>query len=141
LGYGNPLRGDDGAGWRVAEAIAERWAHKVLVRTAQQPLAEWAADLSEADVAYFVDASVSTLEPRLQRLAIAPEVIRVASHDLDPAQILHLTHVVYGRTPRGFAVHVPAVDFEFSESLSTVASGGVRAAVCLLNNHISHLEG
>ena len=57
-GYGNPLRGDDGVGWWVADAIARRWRDHITVLAGQQPLPEWSLALARADVAYFVDASV-----------------------------------------------------------------------------------
>src|SRR5579859_558099 len=56
-GYGNPLRGDDGVGWRVAEAVAEKWGERVCALTGQQPTPEWAPVLAAADIACFVDAT------------------------------------------------------------------------------------
>ena len=58
-GYGNPLRGDDGAGWRVACAVRERYAGRpdVEVLAGQQPVPEWAPVLAGAGVAYLVDAA------------------------------------------------------------------------------------
>jgi hydrogenase maturation protease len=140
FGYGNPLRGDDGAGWRVAEAFGANRSGHVLVRKGLQPLPEWAADLREVDVAYFVDASVSTTEPGLECLALAPETTYFDTHDMDPMHVLSLTRVAYGRAPRAYVVHVPAMEFDFSESLSPVACAGVCAAVRLLDDHISHLD-
>ena len=58
-GDGNPLRGDDGAGWRVACAVRERYAGRpdVEVLAGQQPVPEWAPVLAGAGVAYLVDAA------------------------------------------------------------------------------------
>lgn len=133
LGYGNPLRGDDGAGWRVAEAIAERWAGLLVVRTGQQLVPEWAADLQTADIAYFVDASLGVDEPKLDPLRPDGEVAAIDGHDMGPAQLLRLARGVYGSTPRASVLHVPAANFEFSDTLSPVAAAGVRQATCLLN--------
>jgi hydrogenase maturation protease len=63
VGYGNPLRGDDGVGWRVAEAIAQRWADHVTIRVGQQLLPEWAADLADAQVVFIIDASMTNRSP------------------------------------------------------------------------------
>ena len=69
LGFGNPLRGDDGVGWLVAEAAAQRWPGRLVVRTGQQLVPEWAADLTDADVVYFVDASLEVDEAELEALS------------------------------------------------------------------------
>src|SRR4051794_25887596 len=108
IGYGNPLRGDDGVGWRVAEVIAERRAEQVAVRTGQQLVPEWAIDLHDADTAYFVDASIGVDTPELE--PVAPDAVArpIDSHELEPAQLLLLTRLVYGRAPRAFVIHVPA---------------------------------
>jgi len=133
LGYGNPLRSDDGVGWRVAEAIAVRWPGSLIVRTGQNVVPEWAVDLHDADAAYFVDASVDVEEPQLEPLPIDLDSPLMDGHDLTPAQLLRLTRTVYGLAPRAFVVHVPAVNFDFGETLTPVAACGVRGAVCLLN--------
>jgi hydrogenase maturation protease len=136
LGFGNPLRGDDGAGWRVAEAAAQRWPG-LIVCTGQQLVPEWAAELTEADLAYFVDASLEVDEAELEALSTDGYPAPIEGHDLAPAQLLLLTHAVFGRAPRAFVLHVPAVNFDFGETLSPVAAHGVRRAVCLLNTHLS----
>jgi hydrogenase maturation protease len=137
FGYGNPLRGDDGVGWRVAEAVGEEWGGQVLVRTGQQPVPEWVEDLGHADVAYFVDASLVVATPELQLVSTAVDTGPVESHGLNPAQLMGLARAVHGRSPRAFALHVPAVDFDFGDSLSPVAVDGFRAAVRLLDAHIA----
>jgi hydrogenase maturation protease len=77
-GYGNPLRGDDGAGWHVASRLedcrgdpegppgfaAASGGPAVLVLRGQQPVPEWAAALAEADVAYLVDAAPGAARDR-----------------------------------------------------------------------------
>jgi hydrogenase maturation protease len=136
FGYGNLLRGDDAAGWRVAEAVGERWTRRVLVRTAQQPVPEWAADLRDADLACFVDASVAAFAPELRPVSPQVEAPPIDSHDLDPEQLLRLTRAVYGRAPHAFVLHVPGHRFDYSEELSPIATRGVQEAVYLLNVRI-----
>jgi hydrogenase maturation protease len=58
IGFGNPLRGDDGAGWRAAELIAaDLRARGVTVVGRHQLTLELAEDVSEADIVMLVDAS------------------------------------------------------------------------------------
>ena len=56
IGYGNELRGDDGIGPRVAEAVAARNHPGVRVRIVCQLVPELAAELAEARTVIFVDA-------------------------------------------------------------------------------------
>jgi hydrogenase maturation protease len=140
LGYGNPLRDDDGVGWRVAQAVAERWAERLVVRTGQQLVPEWAIDLQDADLAYFVDASVEVQLPKLEHIPCDGRTTLSDSHDLGPAQLLAMTRRVYGRAPDAFILHLPAANFEYGDVLSPLAADGVRRAVCLLNAAIGALN-
>ena len=67
IGYGNPLREDDGIGWRVVEEIENGEIVGVLQSlgncqletvAVHQLLPELAGDVSEAELVIFVDASV-----------------------------------------------------------------------------------
>jgi hydrogenase maturation protease len=145
-GYGSTLRGDDGAGFEVARAIAEGCAADradVRVLLGVQPLPEWAAELAEADVAYFVDAAptaglgaagveVIPIEP-----APAPTSGILDGHAAGPAALLDLAKVLYGRAPRAFLVTVPAEIFGYSDELSTLAASGVGEAVRLLERRVA----
>jgi hydrogenase maturation protease len=133
LGFGNPLRGDDGVGWVVAETAAQRWPGRLLVRTGQQLVPEWAADLSGADVVYFVDASVDVDQAVMEVLSVDEVSTPMDSHDLSPARLMLLARAAFGQAPRGVVLHVPAVNFEFGDTLSPTAASGVRHAERLLN--------
>lgn len=149
VGYGSPLRGDDAAGYEVARAIAGgRVAHRSHVRVlfGIQPLPEWAAELAEADVAYFVDAApvagaapggveVVALEP-----APAPRAGAAAGHAAGPAALLDLARTLYGRAPRAFLVTVPAELFSYADELSVAATAGVGEAVRLIERAITSTE-
>jgi len=137
LACGNPLCGDDGVGWKIAEA-AERDPGfvdvKVVVSQQFTPeLSEW---LRDADVVVFVDAS-STAEPgKVSSFVVeaAQEVPQALSHHLPPASLLALTEHLYGRIPdRAYAVSVGAQSLEPSfgtgNLLEGVLSDPVRAAI------------
>ena len=58
VGYGNPLRSDDGLGWRVAEELSRRLSPpevEVIVRHQLTP--ELADDVRNADAVFFIDAA------------------------------------------------------------------------------------
>src|SRR5258708_39707509 len=112
LGFGNPLRRDDGVGGRIAEALADRWSAKIVVRLGQQLVPEWAADLAVADVAFLVDAShIARRRLRLERLQTMRRPGLVDGHSLEPEDLLRLVATAYGHQPEAYLLHVPAEDF------------------------------
>ncbi len=153
IGYGNPLRGDDGIGWRVIEEIANRQSSIVnrqrdnpqsALRTPQliavhQLLPELAEPISEADLVIFVDASVEGEPGAMAVRAIepAPPQIGAFTHHFDPAGLLGYAREVYGRFPRAYLVTVTAVSLGYSEGLSET----VEAVLPEVLNQIEKLIG
>ena len=157
IGYGNPLRGDDGIGWRVVEEIANRQSsiansqrdnpqstpHSAL-RTPQliavhQLLPELAEPISETDLVIFVDASVEGEPGAIQVRTIEPAPPRIGAftHHFDPAGVLGYAREVYGRFPRAYLVTVPAVSLGYGEGLSET----VEAVLPEVLNQIEKLIG
>jgi len=100
VGYGNPLRGDDGVGWRVAELVAAdprlSGAHVV---TAHQLLPELAVELGEAGLAVLVDARVGEPPGSISVVHVAPCAERGPfGHHLTPAALGALALAVAGRS-------------------------------------------
>jgi hydrogenase maturation protease len=141
IGYGNTLRADDGAGQRVAAAVAE-WAVDGLASYAVHQLTpELAEPLASAELAIFVDArldsgdnvDVQVLEPSRWEGA--------AGHTSDPGSLLALAHTLYGRHPRSWLLTVPAADFSLGEPISSTAERGVQAALVRLAALIEEVVG
>jgi hydrogenase maturation protease len=147
-GYGSPLRQDDGVGWLVASALAERWrgVPAVAVLVGVQPLPEWSAALAEADLAYFVDARpvrggdpggvvVSAVEP-------AGHGGLLDGHAAGPGALLALAAALYGRAPRARIVAVPARGFAVSDRPTEESADEVAQAIRLLDRLIAgHVAG
>ena len=129
LACGNPLRGDDGVGWKIAEALQQDPAYaNVKVIITQQFTPELAEDLRDADTVVFVDASATTAagEVALVELSPAQAMPRMLTHHMPPDSLLKLTQELYGRLPqRAFAVVVGGECFELGEKLTE----GVQAAI------------
>jgi hydrogenase maturation protease len=131
IGIGNDLRGDDGAGPRVARALEGRVAWDVRVAHGLTP--ELADDLARCDVAIFVDASADpalewptwTVHPsRAARTGASP-----FGHALDVPALLALTWTLHERAPTAATLALPARDFALGERLTDEAEDGVRVAV------------
>ncbi len=129
IGYGNPLRGDDGAGPRVADAIAARALPGVRVLAVPQLVPELAEPVAGAGLVVFVDACRATpgAEVRVERAAANRRPVALG-HASDPGTLLALAEGVFGRCPAAWLVRVPAVQFELGEALSAATARGVDAA-------------
>jgi hydrogenase maturation protease len=129
IGYGNTLRGDDGAGPRVVEAVAAM--NYPGVRTLACPLLtpELADPISQARIVLFVDAAVDAPhEVRLRKLEPAGSA-QIMAHAADPRAMLALARDVFGHAPRAWWLTIPAVKFDFGGELSPEAQQGYAKAL------------
>jgi len=149
IGYGNTLRGDDGVGPRVAEAIG----HLRLpgVRTLICPLLtpELADQISRAEKVIFVDAelvagytlqvagsgssnvqpSTCNFQPIRWRKLEPSETSQLMAHAADPRTMLALSRDVFGRLPEAWWLTIPAVELGFSEEFSPAVQRSFAEAV------------
>jgi len=129
IGYGNTLRGDDGVGPRVAEAIEKMNLSGVVTLICQQLSPEHADPISRAKQVVFVDAAVDAPnEVRLRKLE-ANESSQLMAHAADPRTLLALARDVFGQVPVAWWLTIPAVKLGFSEELSPEAQHGFSEAV------------
>ena len=135
LGYGNDLRGDDGVGRRLAEAVESWGLPGVRAASLHQLTPEVADVISDAGLVVFADAS-----PRVEKVCLEP-VMRQAStptgaHQVDPSTVLDLAEVVYDRSPAAWMLHLPAEQFELGAALSESARAGLDEALARLRGLI-----
>jgi hydrogenase maturation protease len=136
-GYGNPLRGDDGVGWRVAEAVAEKWGERVCVLMGQQPAPEWAPELAAADVAFLVDATHEAAPGlRVRRLEPVVGEQLLDGHTLGPEQLLGLAATLYGRVPESYLLLLPIENLDFGERLSPTTARAAKRALRFLDRRL-----
>jgi hydrogenase maturation protease len=136
IGYGNPLRGDDGVGRRVAEIVSGWGLPTVRVLVVHQLTPELAEPLAAADLAIFIDASVAQPGGTTQVQPLDPAVVGAAfGHAGDPRSLLSLARIAFGRNPRAWSITIPATNIAVSEGLSPVAERGSEDAL----RHIARL--
>jgi len=151
VGYGNPLRGDDGVGQAVAQVVARQRGHlPVLAGTdvmcAHQLVPEMALNLSRASFAVFVDAA-SDRRPAgtvtLRRLtAPASQAGRTVAtgagcwEDFSPEGLMGLALELYGNAPPAALVTVGVAGTDLGSALSPAvrlavprAAAAVRLAI------------
>jgi hydrogenase maturation protease len=129
IGYGNTLRGDDGVGPRVAEAVGSLRLPGVRTLVCQQLSPELAAPISLSETVIFVDAAIDA--PReVQLRPLEPgHSTQLMAHAADPRTMLALSRDVFGQVPRAWWLTIPAVKMEFSEDLTPEAQRGFVEAV------------
>jgi len=128
IGYGNTLRGDDGAGAIAAEALTHVAGVDADVHVLHQLLPELAVPLASTDFAIFIDAAVDvdpSLPVRVQEIFPASDSTARDTHFTTPAGLLALTRDLYGACPRALLYSIPAENFAFGAPLSERAKFGV----------------
>ena len=128
VGYGNPLRGDDGVGQAAARALAHEAAiDGAEVVSCHQLMPELAESLATVDLVVFVDAAAG-IEPG--RVVVRP-VQSVAGpsagliHHVAPGALLSLSEKLYGRSPEAFLVTVGAGSLALGEGLSEAVAAAL----------------
>jgi hydrogenase maturation protease len=134
IGYGNPVRGDDGAGPRVAGQLAGCGAK---VMTAHQLLPELAEDIAQSDEVIFVDAhaGIPPGEILWERLdATAPAARRL--HHMEPVEVLALADALYDARPRALLVGIGAASFDCTDTLSPEVERAAGLAAARIREHL-----
>jgi len=121
LGYGDPLRGDDGVGWHAAHRLLERSAElNADVMSCHQLTPELAEAVSRAERVIFIDARVGPTPGTVEVIEVfagAP-ALSTFSHHLDPATLVALAQGLYGRTPEAWILTVTGESFADTDQLS-----------------------
>jgi hydrogenase maturation protease len=136
IGYGNPLRGDDGVGPRVAEQV-RLGCQSATVLTPHQLMPELADIIVRAAVVVFIDAS-STGEPggvACSRIGRSTEC--TMDHVLSPSALLRVAHDAYGREPPAWLVRINGQAFEFGSALSAPVMRALPQAVQVVQRLIA----
>jgi hydrogenase maturation protease len=141
IGIGNPLRGDDGAGYRLARCLQSEERADLKVIATQQLHVELAASVAAAERVLFIDASHGLepcgrwSSPHVEPLASrGPDWIAgsTLSHQLSPPALLELTKALYQHRPSAWQLLLPGQQWDHSEALSPLTAAAVAAAFPLI---------
>ena len=125
IGFGNPLRSDDGIGWLAARALRAAWpAEAVRVEAAQQLLPEMADWIAEAGFVIFIDACWDSIPGRIRSHTVFPADVKTMSmtHHFSPQGLLADAARLYHHCPEAIVVSVGGDTFDYGEGLSKNAS-------------------
>jgi len=122
LGYGNPLRSDDGVGWKAAVALdGELSSPELLVVASQQLTPEMAKTLSACSRVLFLDAAHSGCPGEIRMETVRRNANVQAgdvSHLLSPSALLELGYRLFGAEPDATLLTLTGENFEFGENFS-----------------------
>lgn len=124
IGYGNPLRSDDGVGWHVSQQLAVRLLdHDIEILQCHQLTPELAEKISRAQRVLFIDSTSegSPGEWTCDEIRADSEPA-LFSHSPSPGGLLQLSRSLYAAAPPASLLTVCGNSFEYGESLSPVVS-------------------
>ena len=114
VGFGHPLRRDDGVGLWVAQRLEGMPGVEVVAAQALTP--ELIPKVATSDLVIFVDARVGSGPVHWER--IRPGVRPALIHALSPQGLLAWAEYLFGGVPESWLVTLPARDLSFGEGLS-----------------------
>jgi len=121
VGYGNPLRGDDGLGWHAAERLREAVRDPgVEILAVHQLTPELMEPISRAGRVIFIDACVGEAPGEIRQRTVEPHAAPGAafSHHATPAALLAGALALFGHAPEATLITVTGADFSLSDRLS-----------------------
>ncbi len=121
IGYGNPLRGDDGLGWYAVSLLQKQFTgSQVRFITEHQLTPEMAEDVADANLVVFIDAREGDRPGEIGSELVYPESARFSpfSHTLTPGAVLGLASRQYQAELYGVLFTVTGQEFGFQETLS-----------------------
>jgi hydrogenase maturation protease len=137
IGIGNTIRGDDGAGIRVAERIAARHPD-VDILCVQQLSPELADTIARYERLIVVDASVTADAVRVTPLHASEGVPMPRTHNVSPEAILALSSTLYNHVPSdALLVEIPAGSCAFTEELSSSTAAFAATALGIISRHVT----
>jgi hydrogenase maturation protease len=139
IGYGNAFRGDDGAGFLVAELLRERIHDpEIEILSEQQLLPELMEPISRAAHVIFIDASVSGRAGVVNRIPLrpAPACSRF-THHATPESLLAGAQSLYGHTPEATLYTIPGRFFETGDELTPSVRRAVNELVATLEKELT----
>jgi len=139
VGYGNALRGDDGAGFLAAELLRDR-IHRpdIEILSQHQLLPELMEPISRASRVIFIDASVSGRAGKVHRIPLrpAPACARV-THHATPEALLAGAQSLYGHTPEATLYTIPGRNFQVGQELTPSVRRAVDQLVDALEKELA----
>jgi hydrogenase maturation protease len=137
VGYGNPLRSDDGLGWHVARQLSREISRDdVQTIAVHQLMPEIAESASRAEQVLFIDAAQQGIPGSLSCTQLSPApAANLQTHKFSPAMILKLAKDLYGRCPPAQLFTVTGESFETGETMSPAVVAAIPGLIEQIRNY------
>ena len=132
IGYGNPLRGDDGGGWVAAERLEKDLGPaRAEVLICHQLLPEFAEPISRATRVIFIDAAADDAPGHVRRRTVLPDdtAAHVMMHEVSPEGLLSMAVNFYGYSPPADVFTIGGEIWDHCEGLSPKVAAAVDKVV------------
>lgn len=132
VGFGNPLRGDDGVGWAAAEQLESRLSDPGLrILACHQLTPELAEDAARVDRLVLIDASSKAAAGSVVVEKLEPSELPSGSlsHHLRPTDLLDSARQLYGSCPEAWIVSIGGESFEHGDALSAPVAAALPEAI------------
>jgi len=143
LGYGNPLRSDDGVGWHAAVQLFRSIAvPEVEVLPCHQLTPDLAEPVSRAERVLFLDGARSAPGGEFHcEEVLASEGSPSFTHHLSPTLLLAIARDLYGAYPRAWLLTIGGNTFDAGEALSPEVETALRALKARVRELIAETIG
>ncbi|MBZ5577348.1 MAG: hydrogenase maturation protease [Acidobacteriia bacterium] len=126
IGFGNPLRGDDGAGPYAARKLRCRGFSAL---EAHQLTPELAEAVSRVELSVFIDSRADLAPGEVRAEPVQESGHPELEHHASPGSILRLARQVYGRVPQALIVTIGAESYDLGRPLSDCVLRAVETLV------------
>ncbi len=135
IGYGNPVRGDDGLGPAIAEEVEQLAIDGLTVDADYQLTVEDAASVADHEAVIFVDASVNGDEPFSFTRVNPRRQESFSSHSVSPEGVLSLAEELFQAKSEAYMLAVRGYCFNmFDEEMTAKALENKREAIQFLRS-------
>ena len=142
IGYGNPLRGDDGVGCVIAEELAKHICDpesRVQVVACHQLNPELAEPIAETRAVIFIDASVDLQPGEVRVSSVTADRFSpgVFAHSMKPSALLATASELFGQAPPAKSVGIGVSSFDIGMHLTPKVQRAVSTAVAAVEKEIA----
>jgi hydrogenase maturation protease len=143
IGYGNPLRADDGVGWQAARRLAElRQDEFVETLALHQLTPELAEPISRADLVIFIDASHDGNPGswKCERLVAGTTAGNSLAHHFTPASLLTYAQAIFQASPFALVISFSGASFAYREQLTPSVEKALPQVIQHVREQIARLH-
>jgi hydrogenase maturation protease len=134
IGYGNPLRGDDGVGPAAADVVRSWDVPGVHVVTCQQLVPELIEEMKAVKRVLFIDAKADIEEPAFTARIVEPTKTRLSlGHHQTPANLLAILRELEGYRPQAWLITIAVESFDHGDAMTSTARANMNAALAWMH--------